>query len=114
MPDIKYYNIITEIETNIAQSEIEILFYSERMIFLKFLTLILLFIAFHFLVDGNFSEWSNWTICSVSCGKGVKRRTRNCTNPSLLNGANCTGNYTEQKVCNEGQCPGTITFYNFE
>ena len=26
MPDIKYYNIITEIETNIAQSEIETLF----------------------------------------------------------------------------------------
>ena len=87
--------------------------YSKRVILHKFLTLILLFITFDFLVDGNFSEWSNWTICSVTCSKGVKRRTRTCTNPSPFNGANCTGNYTEQKVCDQGQCPGTIMFLWF-
>ena len=48
MPDIKYYNIITQSETNTAHSEIETLFI--------------------------------W----------------------------------KQKVCNEGQCPGTIIFYDSE
>ena len=48
MPDIKYYNIITQRETNTAHSEIETLF------------------------------------------------------------------IRKQKVCNEGQCPGTIMFYDSE
>ena len=79
---------------------------------LSAVTLILLFVVFNFAVDGKFLEWRTWNISSVSCSQGVKRRTRTCTNLSPFKGANCTGNYTEHKVSNEGQCPGAVMFYD--
>ena len=69
----------------------------------------LLFI-FNFVVDGDFSEWGNWTSCSVSCSEGVRIRERTCTNPTLVYGKNCIGSYTDQIVCNEGPCPGVTKF----
>lgn len=37
-------------------------------------------------VDGGFSNWSNWTACSVSCGTGFELRQRTCTNPLPMHG----------------------------
>ena len=70
----------------------------------------LLFI-FNFVVDGNFSEWSSWTSCSVSCSEGVRTRERTCTNPPPVNAKNCTGSYADQTGCNEGPCPDVKKFY---
>ncbi|XP_028518403.1 mucin-like protein, partial [Exaiptasia diaphana] len=32
-------------------------------------------------VNGIFTEWSNWTSCSLSCGNGTRYRSRSCTKP---------------------------------
>ena len=64
-----------------------------------------------FIVDGNFSEWSHWTSCSVSCSQGVRTRERTCTNPSPVNGTNCIGNHTDWIVCKKESCPGITKLF---
>lgn len=52
-------------------------------------------------VDGG---WSNWSVCSASCGGGTQTRT--CTNPSPANGwNNCVGANTQ--ACNTQVCATT-------
>ena len=42
--------------------------------------------------DGGYSEWSNYSDCSVSCGKGTRRKFRTCTNPAPnFIGRSCSG-----------------------
>jgi len=51
-------------------------------------------------VNGGWSEWSEWSGCSVSCGRGVQRRSRTCSSPSPLNGgAKCDGDYVHKSHC---------------
>ncbi|KAL9971012.1 hypothetical protein ACROYT_G023488 [Oculina patagonica] len=61
-------------------------------------------------MHGNYSVWSNWGTCSTSCGPGVKKRTRACTNPEPeYGGLTCRerdlGSNTELSKCNLGDCP---------
>ncbi|XP_078597007.1 uncharacterized protein LOC144873484 isoform X2 [Branchiostoma floridae x Branchiostoma japonicum] len=57
-------------------------------------------------VDGNWTPWSQWSSCSVSCGGGNHSRTRECINPRPIHGgSNCTGPSTEIGVCNTEKCP---------
>ena len=63
------------------------------------------------IVDGNFTDWSDWSNCSVTCGSGIRNRTRNCTNPAPRGtGKNCTGNRTEIEKCNTKDCPGEFNY----
>ncbi|XP_041359749.1 SCO-spondin-like isoform X3 [Gigantopelta aegis] len=55
-------------------------------------------------VDGVFSDWSDWGECSVTCGGGIKWRTRTCTGP-FYNGADCVGARNDSTSCNENNCP---------
>ena len=51
-------------------------------------------------VDGNWSEWSGWSDCSVPCGTGTKRKSRTCTNPAPSNGGGtCEGPGHEEISC---------------
>ena len=51
-------------------------------------------------VDGNYTEWSNWTSCSKACGPGEQVRRRNCTKPRPAHGgADCHGPATEIREC---------------
>ncbi|XP_053325662.1 hemicentin-1 [Spea bombifrons] len=57
-------------------------------------------------VDGKWSIWSSWTPCSLSCGGGLRQRTRECSNPAPQNGGHsCEGNALEHELCNADLCP---------
>ena len=62
-----------------------------------------------FKVDGGFTQWSKWTECSSSCGEGVQKRNRNCTNPKPnFLGRHCLADGShnvEIKKCNVRLCP---------
>ncbi|PIK52864.1 putative neurogenic locus notch-like protein 1 [Apostichopus japonicus] len=70
--------------------------------------------------NGNFSQWSPWGSCSVTCGpgEGIQVRTRTCTDPApLLAGEECEGTFNETQVCGEicpiVDCPdGFVTRYD--
>jgi len=54
-------------------------------------------------VNGGFSNWSNWTACSVTCGNGTQTQSRTCTNPAPAHGgANCTGLTQNSQSCSTG------------
>jgi hypothetical protein len=56
-------------------------------------------------VNGSWSEWSNFTECSTSCGDGVQSRNRTCSNPPPQgNGLNCSGEASDVQSCNLGIC----------
>ncbi|XP_035663694.1 coadhesin-like [Branchiostoma floridae] len=58
-------------------------------------------------VDGNWSPWSFWSSCDVTCASGVQFRNRSCDNPPPIGGgANCSGVSDDFQVCNTSQlCP---------
>ncbi|XP_022801516.1 coadhesin-like [Stylophora pistillata] len=58
-------------------------------------------------VDGGWSSWGTWSICSLSCGSGRQTRARTCTNPSpAAGGAHCVGNNSvEVQSCSTDSCP---------
>ena len=62
----------------------------------------------YFPVNGGYTEWSGYSECSVTCGGGVRERTRECTNPAPENnGKDCEelGPAKESEICNSEACP---------
>lgn len=61
-----------------------------------------------FVVDGGWSEWSEFGFCRAPrCDTGFRIRTRVCNNPRPQHGgAHCQGNQYEREECfNEQECP---------
>ncbi|XP_049724489.1 hemicentin-1 isoform X1 [Elephas maximus indicus] len=57
-------------------------------------------------VHGGFSQWSAWRSCSVTCGKGIQKRSRLCNNPLPANGGkSCQGSDSEMQNCQNKPCP---------
>ena len=53
-------------------------------------------------VDGGWSEWGQFSECSETCGGGYTTRTRQCNDPSPINGGeDCPGETFETAVCNK-------------
>ncbi|XP_059164384.1 SCO-spondin-like [Physella acuta] len=55
-------------------------------------------------VDGVWLAWTTWSTCSVSCGNGVQKRTRNCNGP-FYGGKICDGENNQTSQCFTGECP---------
>ncbi|KAK7491979.1 hypothetical protein BaRGS_00016825 [Batillaria attramentaria] len=56
-------------------------------------------------VDGHWMEWEPWSVCTVSCGGGSRKRTRECY-VGKHGGKNCEGEASETEECNTRECGG--------
>uniref|UniRef100_A0A8C2XS46 Thrombospondin, type I, domain containing 1 n=1 Tax=Cyclopterus lumpus TaxID=8103 RepID=A0A8C2XS46_CYCLU len=52
----------------------------------------------------SWGSWLPWSVCSVSCGEGVRERVRECLLPSGVGGMQCTGMVKEQSLCSLEDC----------
>ncbi|KAK0403268.1 hypothetical protein QR680_016824 [Steinernema hermaphroditum] len=48
----------------------------------------------------QYSDWSEWSVCSAACGEGQQTRKRIC-----MSGVDCKEKLLEEKPCNKGPCP---------
>uniref|UniRef100_A0A7N6FDC0 G-protein coupled receptors family 2 profile 2 domain-containing protein n=1 Tax=Anabas testudineus TaxID=64144 RepID=A0A7N6FDC0_ANATE len=55
-------------------------------------------------VDGAWDEWTPWSLCSSTCGRGYRDRTRTCKQPQN-GGEPCRGPTRQTKFCNIAVCP---------
>lgn len=56
-------------------------------------------------IDGRYTPWSQWSTCSVTCGSGIRKRQRTCTDPKpSCNGKSCRGCAVDTQVCNTQPC----------
>jgi hypothetical protein len=55
-------------------------------------------------VDCVLADWSSWSVCSQTCGGGVKFRKRGVAVAAAHNGAQCTSKTLEEETCNSPAC----------
>lgn len=55
-------------------------------------------------VNGQWNPWSAWSTCSVSCGGGIRKSTRTCTEVAH-GGKPCVGDTEKTEGCNDFACP---------
>lgn len=62
---------------------------------------------YYALVDCKWAEWSDWSVCTVTCDGGLQFRSRNKTE-AMHNGEECVGSANETKSCNTQECPSKL------
>ena len=56
-------------------------------------------------MNGRWTPFTQWSMCSEYCGGGTKTRTRTCTNPAPSNGGrDCTGVAVQTRECGKASC----------
>jgi chondroitin sulfate proteoglycan 4 len=56
-------------------------------------------------IDGQWSDWGDWSECTASCGGGFRSRLRRCDNPPPQHGGtDCSGCGVEYQTCNAHSC----------
>ena len=56
--------------------------------------------CFYILIGPSWSSWGPYSVCSVTCGSGIRSRRRTCS-PA---GADCTGSARMTEQCNMPTC----------
>ena len=54
--------------------------------------------------ESGYEEWSQWTLCTQTCGTSVQIRTRTCRDG--VDPSECSSESTQTKPCDKGSCPG--------
>ncbi|XP_035998968.1 thrombospondin type-1 domain-containing protein 1 [Fundulus heteroclitus] len=52
----------------------------------------------------SWGPWKPWSLCSVTCGDGLRERVRECLLPSGERDMKCTGMMKEQSLCSLEDC----------
>ena len=56
-------------------------------------------------VNGDWSLWSEWGSCSVTCDVGIQRRDRSCSDPYPDKyGDHCFGESRDDRICMTTPC----------
>jgi len=55
-------------------------------------------------IDCQWSEWGNWSVCSVTCAAGTQTRSRTST-PAQYQGNACIGPSSQVESCTMVPCP---------
>uniref|UniRef100_A0A8C2Q1Y0 Adhesion G protein-coupled receptor B1 n=1 Tax=Cyprinus carpio TaxID=7962 RepID=A0A8C2Q1Y0_CYPCA len=63
-------------------------------------------------VHGSWDEWTPWSLCSSTCGRGYRDRTRSCKQPQF-GGNPCDGPEKQTKFCNIAVCPGDLWVFKY-
>ncbi|XP_032240916.1 semaphorin-5A isoform X2 [Nematostella vectensis] len=60
-------------------------------------------------IDGGWTEWTEWSACSKTCGAGHRLRRRSCSNPKpQYGGSECKGSLEKWGKCQlQEHCPET-------
>lgn len=67
---------------------------------------VMLFCLLHILVNGQWGPWSPWSACTVTCGGGIRERSRLCNSPEpQYGGKPCVGDTKQHDMCNKKDCP---------
>ncbi|XP_030621018.1 A disintegrin and metalloproteinase with thrombospondin motifs 7 [Chanos chanos] len=57
-------------------------------------------------VNGGWAPWSEWSVCTRTCGAGVQNAQRDCINPvPKFGGKYCVGERRRYRICNTNPCP---------
>ncbi len=84
------------------------------MSFLMFLYICIYISLSYCPVEGGWSEWGEWQLCSVTCGNGMKKRQRTCSEPIPQCDGSCRGAEEETAPCStEIICPSKYSFLSF-
>ncbi|GFR65446.1 SCO-spondin [Elysia marginata] len=59
-----------------------------------------------FLYSTVWTDWSEWSACSVTCNDGFRTRDRNCTDILTNLPDSCIGDYNETGACDVGPIQG--------
>ncbi|XP_053392266.1 A disintegrin and metalloproteinase with thrombospondin motifs 5-like [Mercenaria mercenaria] len=66
-------------------------------------------------VHGGWSDWSNWGSCPITCGIGIQKRFRNCSNPYPLRyGEHCFGNTIDMRICIRKTCDAIVSAFSVD
>ena len=65
-------------------------------------------ISFLYTADCEWSDFGEWSNCSVDCGNGEQERTRKIEKAAAFGGNNCTGLGKETRACKTKECPGIV------
>ena len=58
-------------------------------------------------IDGQWSDWSSWSLCTHICGGGTRQRGRYCDSPEpRYGGSDCIGKNVELGPCGTEPCTG--------
>eukprot|EP00441_Pelagodinium_beii_P023760 CAMPEP_0197667352 /NCGR_PEP_ID=MMETSP1338-20131121/66005_1 /TAXON_ID=43686 ORGANISM="Pelagodinium beii, Strain RCC1491" /NCGR_SAMPLE_ID=MMETSP1338 /ASSEMBLY_ACC=CAM_ASM_000754 /LENGTH=1174 /DNA_ID=CAMNT_0043246569 /DNA_START=290 /DNA_END=3814 /DNA_ORIENTATION=- len=56
-------------------------------------------------VNCEYSDWSEWKSCSVTCGSGTRNRFRIEITPAVAGGKECSGQRQDVESCSMDDCP---------